>query len=102
MRMPQCAAKRGARVGGTWWYPDAADIGFFQHLGVGDAVERHAAGHAEVTYGIFAQEAAHAIEDHFLGHGLQGEGKIAVLVGEGFVRPTGSAKGLDEFTTEGT
>src|SRR5262245_11707952 len=102
MRMPQCAAQRSAGVGGTRRYPDTTDIRAFQYFRVGNTVERHPAAHAEVTYRILFQETAHAIEDDLLGHGLQGEGKIAVLVGERFVRPARSAKGVDEFPAEGT
>ena len=87
VRMPQRAAERRAGVGGARRHPDAADIGCLQDFGIGDAVERDAAGHAQIAYGNCFSKAAHAMQDHLLGHGLQGKGKIAVPVGERFIGP---------------
>ena len=70
VRMPQRAAERSSGVGGARRHPDAADIGFLQDFGIGDAIECDATGHAQIAYWKLFQQSAHAMQDHLLGDGL--------------------------------
>ena len=90
--VPQRAAERRAGVGGARRHPDAPDVGLLEDLGVGDAVERDAAGHAQIALRKLFQQRAHQMQDHLFGDGLQREGQIAVPVGERLVRRSRAAR----------
>ena len=100
--VPQRAAERRAGVGGARRHPDAPHVGLLEDLGVGHAVERDAADHAQVAHAGTSCSSARTTPQHdLLGHGLQGEGEVAVPVGERLVGRAGGAERVDELALEG-
>ena len=90
--VPQRAAERRAGVGRARRHPDAPHVGMLQDLGIGHAVERDAARHAQVALREPLQQRAHEVQDDLLRDRLQREGQVAVLVGERLVRRTRAAR----------
>ena len=71
-------AERAARVAGRRLHPQVAKGAVAQHLAVGHAVERHAAGHAQVGNGVFGRQRPGHAQHRLLGHRLDRGGQVHV------------------------
>jgi hypothetical protein len=81
-------AHRPAGVACRRLNPDVGESAVAQHLAVGDAIERDAAGEAEIGHFVLAGKRAREPQDHVLGDGLNGGGHVHVKVREQIlVRP---------------
>ena len=88
-RSPPCAwwaserrAERAAGVAGRGLHPDMLEGAVAQHLAVGDAIERDAAGEAEILHAGLARERAREPQHDFLGRHLDGGGEVHVALRE--------------------
>ena len=75
-------ADRAAGVAGRRLHPDALELAVAQHLAVGHAVERDAAGEAQVLRAGLGRERAREPQHDLLGHRLDRGGEVHVALGE--------------------
>ena len=101
MVVPQGAAERRPGVGGARRHPEALDVRVLEDLGIGDAIERHAAGHAQVARRVLLQQRAHHMQDDLLRHRLERKGHIAMPVGERLVGRARRPERGNELALEG-
>ena len=79
-------AQRAAGVAGRRLDPDTLELAVAQHLAVRHAVERHAAGHAEIFGAGLGRDRAREPHHDFLGHRLDRGREIHVALVEPFLR----------------
>ena len=73
-------AKRAAGIAGCRLDPDVAKAALAQHLAVGDAIERHAAGKTEILHAGLGGEAAREPQDGVFQHRLDRRRDVHVLL----------------------
>ena len=78
-------AERAAGIARGRLDPDVLELAVAQHLAVGDAIERHAAGEAEILGAGLAGERARQAQHDLLGHRLDRGGEIHVALGQQLV-----------------
>ena len=66
----QGGAQRAAGIAGRGLHPDALEDVRSQQLAVGDAIQRHAAGQAEVFLAGVASDASRQLNHNLFGDGL--------------------------------
>ena len=81
----QRGAERAAGIARGRLHPDVLERAVAQDLAVGDAVERDAAGEAEVVEAVFARQRARKPQHHLLGHRLDRGGDVHVERREQFL-----------------
>ena len=80
-------AERAAGVAGGRLHPDVLEGAVAQDLAVGDAIERDAAGEAEIVEAVLARQRARQPQHHLLGHRLDRGGDVHVERREQFLGP---------------